>query len=164
MKPLFRPEALLDAGMEPELVEKIGQAYSAIRGLIDKDVPLAAAVSFGKDSTAMLIIMLLAQRDAVRENPLRHPLTVLSADTLIENPVVAAHVRSQIATLKSYARRHSIPLNIRVGQPTLASSWIVSVCGGRKIPTFLNASQRDCSIYDHLCSVNARACSLACAA
>ncbi|KAA1053764.1 hypothetical protein [Azospirillum argentinense] len=146
MTALFSIDKLLDAGFSPKTVEMIAAAYHAVRDLIEQDVPLAVAASFGKDSTAMLAIALLAHHDAVREHPLRHPLTVLSADTGIENPVIHAHVARQISMLQSYARRHAIPLRVRIGKPTLASSWMTAVLGGRKVVTFANSSHRDCSI------------------
>ncbi|GLR77621.1 hypothetical protein HUE56_29945 (plasmid) [Azospirillum oryzae] len=146
MTALFSTDQLLDAKFSSETVEKIAAAYHAVRDLIEKDVPLAVAVSFGKDSTAMLTIALLAHHDAVRENPLRHPLTVQTADTGIENPVIHQHVQSQISLLERYARRHAIPLRIRVGRPTLASSWMTAVIGMRKVPTFSNSASRDCSV------------------
>lgn len=149
---LYDRKRLAGAGMDPDLVEKLDQAYETLRLLIEQDVPLSVSYSGGKDSSVVLILTLLAYQDVVERrratDPGRYilPLHVVTASTGIENPVIEAYLQGQLAQLAGYALRKELDVRIRVARPSLASTWQVGVIGGRRLPTFLQSATRDCTI------------------
>jgi len=145
MGAIFDAAALLDAGMSDDLVTKLSDAYATVRALIESDYPLAVASSFGKDSCCVLAVTVQAYHDAIASGAVTYPLTVLTADTGIENPAVQSYTRKMIAHLVRYAKTHRLDIRVRIGKPSLAASWINRVIGGYGLPTFVNSATRDCS-------------------
>ena len=78
------------------LLEEIQMLYQA------DDVPWIVGYSGGKDSTACLQLIWLALRSLPPER--RHKaIHVISTDTLVENPVVAAWVTHSLEAMKKSA-------------------------------------------------------------
>lgn len=94
---------------------------------------LAVASSFGKDSTLVTVLAIEAVRRLQAQGKAGKPLVIMTSNTRIENPLVERLVRDELAKLRSYAAKHSLPLHIVIGKPTLASSWAVKLIGGQGI-------------------------------
>ncbi len=120
------------------------RAESAIRGLFIRGHPVVVAWSGGKDSSVVLGLTLSAA--ASLETPLRTPLIVLTSDTGIENPEIAAYRRREIVSLRRFCERKGIGVEVRVAQPDLSSHWPVKVIGSGALPIFPDSRQRRCTV------------------
>jgi DNA sulfur modification protein DndC len=107
-----------------------------IRGLVEEvqalyradTLPWIVGYSGGKDSTAALQLIWLALRELPPVD--RHkPLHVISTDTLVENPVVAAWVTRSLETMESSARDEDLPIVTHRLTPTVSDSFWVNLLG-----------------------------------
>src|SRR5262245_5438386 len=85
------------------LLDEIKELYSA-----DK-IPWVVGYSGGKDSTAVLQLVWLALLELKVEKRTK-PVHVVSTDTLVENPIVAAWVTKSLETMKQNALKDSLPV------------------------------------------------------
>ncbi|MBF0392694.1 MAG: phosphoadenosine phosphosulfate reductase family protein [Alphaproteobacteria bacterium] len=129
-----------------DLDSKYARAISVVRDHLLDGVPLFLGYSGGKDSTVALCLALEGLRQARDAHAPLPALTVLSTDTGIDNPAVAAYRNRMLAQLRRHAARHGLDVRIVVPRPSLSDSWVVSVIGGRGLPTFPESSSRDCSV------------------
>lgn len=104
------------------LVEEIQLLYQA------DDVPWIVGYSGGKDSTACLQLMWLALRSLPPEKR-RKPIHVISTDTLVENPVVAAWVTHSLDAMKKSAAAEALPIEPHRLTPALNDSFWVNLMG-----------------------------------
>ena len=110
------------------LCEEIRELYCA-----DK-VPWIIGYSGGKDSTATLQLIWLAIRDLPREQ-LQKPIHVISTDTLVENPVVAAWVTHSLDRMRSAAAGQQLPIiPHRLTPKTRDSFWVNLIGKGYPAP------------------------------
>lgn len=121
-----RPRSAFDdagfAGAVDALVLQTQDLYLA------DGVPWVIGYSGGKDSTAVLqLVWLSLQRlePALRTKPVH----VISTDTLVENPVVAAWVTHSLDVLQSAADRQGLPLTAHRLTPAVADTFWVNLIG-----------------------------------
>jgi DNA sulfur modification protein DndC len=104
------------------LVEEIQVLYQA------DDVPWIVGYSGGKDSTACLQLIWLALRSLPPDR--RHkPIHVISTDTLVENPVVAAWVTHSLEAMKKSACDEQLPVEPHRLTPSVNDSFWVNLIG-----------------------------------
>jgi DNA sulfur modification protein DndC len=105
-----------------ELVTSVQQLYMA------DEVPWVVGYSGGKDSTAVLQLVWIAlQRLDVGH---RHKLVhVISTDTLVENPVVAAWVTQSLEVMAVSATEQGLPVRPHRLTPALSDSYWVNLIG-----------------------------------
>jgi DNA sulfur modification protein DndC len=104
------------------LVEEIHLLYQA------DDVPWIVGYSGGKDSTACMQLIWMALKSLPPEK--RHKsVHVISTDTLVENPVVAAWVTHSLEAMKSSASEQSLPIEPHRLTPALNDSFWVNLMG-----------------------------------
>jgi len=104
------------------------------------------AFSSGKDSSCCMVLVLNAALNLLRAGHECPPILVCHSDTMIESPVVRALADGELAKIKRFADEHGIPLEVRIGRPTLAACFATRVIGGRALPPFPGLGRRDCSI------------------
>lgn len=95
---------------------------------------VAPAVSFGKDSSLVLSLVLEAARELVAGGRSISPIVVLTSNTLVENPIQIHLMRTVSAQVRRYADEHGLPVSLVVAQPTPASSWAVKVISAQGLP------------------------------
>jgi DNA sulfur modification protein DndC len=120
-----RTSAFNDIGFQPTLdilCEEIRELYMA------DEVPWILGYSGGKDSTATLQLVWtsLAGIPANQRTKIIH---VISTDTLVENPVVAAWVSKSLAIMNSAAAAQSLPIRTHRLTPDVASTFWVNLIG-----------------------------------
>ncbi len=92
------------------------------------DVPWVVGYSGGKDSTAVLQIVWLAVAGLPAEQ--RHKqVHVISTDTLVENPVVAAWVTNSLDVMKSAAEDSDLPISPHRLTPAVSDTFWVNLIG-----------------------------------
>ncbi|WP_102417215.1 DNA phosphorothioation system sulfurtransferase DndC [Mycobacterium sp. 4858] len=104
------------------VVGKTQELYAA------DDVPWVVGYSGGKDSTAVLQIVWLALQALPKKQ--RHKrVHVISTDTLVENPVVAAWVTHSLEVMEGAARGGRLPLTPHRLTPAVADTFWVNLIG-----------------------------------
>lgn len=104
------------------LIEEIQALYQA------DDIPWIVGYSGGKDSTACLQLIWLALRTLPPEQR-RKPIHVISTDTLVENPVVAAWVTHSLEAMTNSAKSEKLPIEPHRLTPAVNDSFWVNLIG-----------------------------------
>lgn len=121
-----RPTSAFDAlGFRPTikaLLAEIRELYQA-----DK-IPWVVGYSGGKDSTATLQLVWLALAD-MEPAARTKPIYVISTDTLVENPIVAAWVTKSLDTMRGAAERAGIPIRPQRLTPEVTDTFWVNLIG-----------------------------------
>jgi DNA sulfur modification protein DndC len=105
-----------------ELTDEIRELYVA------DEVPWVIGYSGGKDSTAVLQLVWLAL-EGLPLNQRSKPVYVISTDTLVENPVVAAWVTGSLETLREAAQRAGLPFQPNRLTPEVEDTFWVNLIG-----------------------------------
>lgn len=104
------------------LHEEICALYTA------DDVPWIIGYSGGKDSTATLQLVWTAIVDLPMEQR-RKNIYVISTDTLVENPVVAAWVAKSLDIMVSASYEQGVPFRPKLLRPRIEESFWVNLIG-----------------------------------
>jgi len=110
------------AGTVDALVAQTQELYLA------DGVPWVVGYSGGKDSTAVLQIVWLALAGLPIEQRTK-PVHVISTDTLVENPVVAAWVTHSLDVLQAAATQQGLPITPHRLTPAVADTFWVNLIG-----------------------------------
>lgn len=95
---------------------------------LEDSVPWVVGYSGGKDSTATLQLVWLALAGLGPEQ--RHkPVHVISTDTLVENPIVAAWVTRSLDVMSAAAADQGLPLQAHRLTPDVKDTFWVSLIG-----------------------------------
>lgn len=105
-----------------ELIEQVQRTY------LDDEIPWVVGYSGGKDSTAVLqlIWLAIAQLPATAK---RKPVHVISTDTLVENPVVAAWVDLSHKVMGEAASKAGLPISPTKLTPDVQNTFWVNLIG-----------------------------------
>jgi len=123
--PTKRASAFNELGMPKVLAlltKEIQELYQA------DDIPWIIGYSGGKDSTAILQLIWLALRDLApgQRNKTVH---VISTDTLVENPIVAAWVTRSLNAMAKSAQAEFLPIAPHRLTPRVEDSFWVNLIG-----------------------------------
>jgi len=91
-------------------------------------VPWVVGYSGGKDSTAVLQLIWLSVKDLPAEQRTK-PIHVISTDTLVENPVVAAWVNRSLQSMDEAAKNQGMPVEPHRLTPALSDTFWVNLIG-----------------------------------
>lgn len=119
--------------IERTLDEKVTVAVQVLKEQFRAGKRPILAVSFGKDSSVMLALTLMAMEQLQAEGFPVPELHVMTSDTLMENPAVLAYTKGEIKSLKAFAECKGLPVRVWVCSPNLTENWLVSMIGGRTI-------------------------------
>jgi DNA sulfur modification protein DndC len=122
----IRPRSAFDdlgfAATVDALVTQAQQLYLA------DSIPWVVGYSGGKDSTAVLQIVWLALAALPAEQRTK-PVRVISTDTLVENPVVAAWVTHSLDVMKETAAHQDLPISPHRLTPAVTDTFWVNLIG-----------------------------------
>ena len=104
------------------LLEGIKEVYLA------DSIPWVVGYSGGKDSTATLQLVWLALLGLEPEKRSK-PVHVISTDTLVENPVVAAWVTQSLETMRGSAEKQGLPIQPHRLTPEVSDTFWVNPIG-----------------------------------
>lgn len=105
-----------------DVISEIADVY-----LFD-NLPWVVGYSGGKDSTAVLQLVWYALR-RIGANKTNKPVHVISTDTLVENPVVAAWVSDSLGKVQTQAKIEGIPITSHRLTPEISNSYWVNLIG-----------------------------------
>jgi DNA sulfur modification protein DndC len=123
----------------PEIVatdaDKLSATRTALRKLYEADArPWVVAYSGGKDSTAVLQLVFELLLGEKREGG--KPVYVISSDTRVEPPNVAAYLSVTLDAIENAARKNDLPLNTQMVSPEPEESFWFKLIGlGYPSPT-----------------------------
>ena len=92
------------------------------------EIPWVVGYSGGKDSTATLQLVWLAIKD-LDEDRRTKPIHVISTDTMVENPIVAAWVARSLDVMMEAAQQQRLPIQSHRLTPTVEDSFWVNLIG-----------------------------------
>lgn len=104
------------------LVEEIQALY------LSDSIPWVVGYSGGKDSSAIVTLVWLALQKLPGEQR-RKPVHVISTDTLVENPIVAAWVNTSLVRMKNVAEQQGLPIRPHKLTPDVADTFWVNLIG-----------------------------------
>ena len=102
-------------------VEEVRQLYLA------DDMPWIVGYSGGKDSSATLQLVWMALRRI--GSGAKKPVYVISTDTMVENPVVAAWVAHSLEKINDAAKKEKLPISAHRLVPALRDRFWVNLIG-----------------------------------
>lgn len=105
-----------------ELIAEIQELYTA------DEVPWIVGYSGGKDSTAILQLVWKAVEGLLPEQR-KKTVYVISTDTLVENPIVAAWVTRSLEVMGSAAEAQGLPIKPNRLTPEVKDTFWVSLIG-----------------------------------
>lgn len=105
-----------------ELTNEVRELYTA------DEVPWVIGYSGGKDSTAVLQLVWAALKELPAEQRTK-PVHVISTDTLVENPVVAAWVTTSLETMAKAAAEQNLPIEPHRLTPEIKDTFWVNLIG-----------------------------------
>ena len=117
--------AFAEAGLKQTILEverEIAELYTA------DAVPWVVGYSGGKDSTAVLQLVWQALVALPRDRRSK-PVHVISTDTLVENPIVAAWVTKSLESMDTAARGQGLPVTAHRLTPAVEDSFWVNLIG-----------------------------------
>lgn len=109
-------------GTIARLIEEIADLYQA------DSIPWVVGYSGGKDSTATLQLVWMALSRLPEERRSK-PVYVISTDTMVENPVVAAWVARSLDHMADAAREAGLPITTHRLTPKPTDSFWVNLIG-----------------------------------
>ncbi|TCK42389.1 DNA sulfur modification protein DndC [Paraburkholderia sp. BL8N3] len=114
----------------PSTVEKIAASMSELRDEYQQphDHPWIIGFSGGKDSTLLLQLvfdMLLSLPKSER----RRDIHVVSNDTMVESPLVIAHIAKLHAQISDAAEAFQLPLHVAITKPDVDQTFWVNLIG-----------------------------------
>jgi DNA sulfur modification protein DndC len=119
----------VSAFADTSLREAVKDLLSEIQELYREDnAPWIVGYSGGKDSTAVLQLIWLAIRELPPEQRTKD-VHVISTDTLVENPVVAAWVTHSLLQMDRSARAAGLPVRPNRLTPEVADTFWVNLIG-----------------------------------
>ena len=126
------PTKLTDPGSvfrELGVQETLRQHKECIQELYcSDDIPWVVGYSGGKDSTATLQLIWLSLADLSHQQQ-RKPVYVISTDTLVENPIVAAWVAHSLQAINDAAAAVGLPIRAHRLTPEIEDTFWVNLIG-----------------------------------
>lgn len=123
--PIRSRSAFDDAGFAGTLDALVAQTQALY---LADGVPWVVGYSGGKDSTAVLQLVWMALAELPAEQRTK-PVHVISTDTLVENPVVAAWVTHSLDVLAAAAAQQNLPITPHRLTPSVTDTFWVNLIG-----------------------------------
>lgn len=105
-----------------QIVDEIRQLY------LSDSMPWIVGYSGGKDSTACLQLVWMAISALPKDQRTKN-IHVISTDTLVENPVIAAWVETSLLRIGISAQKQGLPITAHRLTPTIENRFWVSLIG-----------------------------------
>ena len=125
--------------MRTALPERLDAIRATLRAEYEKphSHPWVIAYSGGKDSTLLLQLAWEAIADLPADRR-RRALRLVGNDTLVESPLVIAHLKESAAAIEQAAETHGMPLQADITEPCIDQTFWVNVIGRGYIPPTRN--------------------------
>src|SRR5690606_9594113 len=121
--------ALLYQTKFQDIQSKSQKVINHLVTLLEKGFSICASFSSGKDSSAVLVLMLEALKQAKRQGISIPQCFVSTAKTQVDNPAVDVHLDHHLDQLERYCERHNLPVHIVVAKPSITASFLYTTVG-----------------------------------
>lgn len=121
------------------VVERLNATVDTIRTeyLRKHSDPWVVAYSGGKDST-LLLQLTWEVLESLPPHDRKRQIHVVGNDTLVESPLVIAHLRTTMSTISAAAAANQLPIKTRITKPNIDQTFWVNVIGRGYIPPTRN--------------------------
>ena len=110
--------------------EDIQDLYKIVQELfLADDIPWVLGYSGGKDSTATLQLVWYALSELPDWQRMRKPVHVISTDTLVESPVIAAWVERSLDCIRRETKEQKLPFEVHRLTPRVDQTFWVNLLG-----------------------------------
>ena len=99
-------------------------------GLLEQGYALCTASSFGKDSSAVLVLFFEALKRAKAAGMALPQCYISHSNTGIENPAVESYTGEMLSCVERYIEQSNLPVEIVLSEPSLSASFMYAT-GGR---------------------------------
>lgn len=123
--PKGRPSAFSAQGLKATIAARLEQICALY---LEDPAPWIIGYSGGKDSTSVLQLVWLALKQ-LRPEQLHKTVHVISTDTLVENPIVAAWVGNSLDTIRKAALQQGLPIEAHRLTPEVKDTFWVNLIG-----------------------------------
>ena len=120
-----QPSAFADRGLKQTTADHLDEVADLY---LSDEIPWVVGYSGGKDSTAALQLVWLALAKLSPEE-LKKSVFVISTDTLVENPVVAAWVTKSLDNINKAAAKQGLPITAHQLTPETQNTFWVNLIG-----------------------------------
>lgn len=115
-------------------------------GLLEQGYALCTASSFGKDSSAVLVLFFEALKRAKAAGMALPQCYISHSNTGIENPAVESYTGEMLSCVERYIEQSNLPVEIVLAEPSLSASFMYATVGRGKLPRFVDSRSRECSV------------------
>lgn len=126
--------------------QKAEPVVSHLVELLKQGYAISVAVSFGKDSSVLLVLFFEALRCAKAEGVKLPNCYISHSNTGIENPAMDSYTGEMIRHVENFIEKHNFPVEIVLAEPSLSGSFMYATVGRGKLPRFVDSKHRECSI------------------
>lgn len=129
-----------------------------LKELVLEGYTLTLGVSFGKDSSFLVVLLNLAYAELKAEGKLTSEMygALIHGDTTVENPETHNLAAEQWNQLMDSYGYFGVPIEQILARPSFGTSFLGRVVTGRGLPTMVTTASRECSS-DWKVKSNARA-------
>ena len=120
-----QPSRFADRGLKQTIAFHLDEVVKLYRA---DEIPWVVGYSGGKDSTAALQLVWLGLSKLSPEE-FKKPVYVISTDTLVENPVVAAWVTKSLDNINRAAAKQGMPISSHQLTPEIQNTFWVNLIG-----------------------------------
>lgn len=107
-----------------EIRQEIKEVY-----LAHTSTPFIIGYSGGKDSTTVLQLFIEVLFELKNNGVTGSDVYVISADTLVENPLVIAKTRRSMENLKNYCAKFELPIHVEMVYPEFDDTFFANMIG-----------------------------------
>ncbi|MDD3040412.1 hypothetical protein [Bacteroides sp.] len=131
-------------------VHNLGKVEGVIRDIVDTyldpstDAPWKLGISWGKDSTSVLQLVLEALERIPREKWTR-PINLVTSDTCLELPPMLKIIRKNSSDFGKYSQDHNLPFEVHVVKPSLEERFWTNLIGKGYTPPLGGPVKRWCT-------------------
>lgn len=111
-----------------EIQAKTADALSGLRELYERDQrPWVVAYSGGKDSTALLQLVVMLLKDMGKRA--KKTVHVVASDTRVEAPNISAYLAESMRQIADFAKACALPIQVRQVQPDIKDTFWAKLIG-----------------------------------
>jgi DNA sulfur modification protein DndC len=115
------------ANLDRTTIQEIKREYQS------STCPWVIGFSGGKDSSSLVTLVFIALSELKKHH---QPVTIVYSDTGVEIPIMESFTKKTLRHLVLEAKRHNLPINIKIVKPKIGDSFFVKVIGkGYPTPT-----------------------------
>lgn len=111
--------------------------------LLQKGYSICTASSFGKDSSAVLVLFFEALKRAKAQGIDLPRCYISHSNTGIENPAMDSYTGEMLGYVDRFIEQQDLPVEVVLAEPSLSASFMYATVGRGKLPRFVDSKHRE---------------------